>query len=292
MLYPLQFTPRVKKLAWGVENWVVSGMRGDETKVRSGFLKSNSPSELTETYMGELIGDEPYLRFGDEFPLLVKVIDTDQQLSVQVHPDDALAARRHNAYGKTEMWYIIEARPDARIALGFKEGVTPEAYVRAVEDGTVEQLLNYIPVKAGDAFFVPAGTVHALGGGISLVEVQQPSDITYRIFDYGRGRELHTELAGDAIVFDAPPRIISQSAPPDEAALLVEDSHFTVNLLNVATALTRDLAHIDSFVLYTCTAGEVTVGGVELKSRDTVLIPADQNGVSITGSGTLLETYI
>lgn len=292
MLYPIQFTPRVKKTVWGTETALVSGLAGDETVVRNGFLKGNTPGELTEIYMGELLGDEAYLRFGDEFPLLAKLLQTTDRLSVQVHPDDPLAARRHNAYGKDEMWYIVAARPGAEIALGFREGVTREIYERALDAGWMDELLNRVVVEAGDAFFVPAGTVHSVGAGVSLVEIQQPSDVTYRISDFDRGRELHRELAADAITFDDRARVIHQKAPRNEAALLVESGRFTVNLLNVAGTVERELSSREGFTLYICVAGAVECAGVALRPGDAVLIPADQNAAAFSGDGAVLESYL
>ncbi len=302
MLYPLQFRPRLKELIWGSESWEISAVRGDVSVVKEGFLKGNSLAELVEVYMGDLVGDKIFDRFGEEFPLLIKFIDARDRLSVQVHPTDEVAAARHGAFGKTEMWVILSAKPGARLFIGFKEGVTRETYVAAVADGSVGELLNEVPVRPGDAFFIPAGTVHAIGEGIALAEVQQTSDITYRIFDWnrvdadGRSRELHTELALDVIDFTAPVRRVTQRPGPGEAALLVESKYFTTNTLDVAGRTERSLAARDSFSIYICTAGEVcltTPGGeVTLKADGVALIPADQDEVTLEGSGQLLETYV
>lgn len=278
---------------------MVSGLTGDQSVVCRGPLRGNSLGELVETYMGELVGDDTYLRYGDEFPLLVKFIDTVECTSVQVHPDDELAAGRHNAYGKDEMWYVLSAAPDAELMIG-------------LAGGTLEGGLNRVKVSAGDAFFVPAGTVHSIGGGVSLVEIQQTSDVTYRIFDWGRTekdgseRELHIDLAGAAVDFAAPVRRVTQRAARGESALLVQGGHFTVNLLNVSGEMERSLTSRDGFTIYVCTEGRVEVfvpgshggpsarsgGGVVLETRGTVLVPADLNGVVLRGEGVLLETYI
>ncbi len=220
MLYPLQFAPRLKKLLWGSESWEISAVESDVSVVKGGLLDSNPLDELVEVYMGDLVGDKVYERFGEEFPLLVKIIEARERLSVQVHPTDEIAAARHGAYGKTEMWYILSREPGARLFIGFREGVTREVYAAAVADGSVGGLLNEVPVEPGDAFFIPAGTVHAIGEGIVLAEVQQTSDVTYRIFDWnrvgadGKPRELHTEWALDAIDFAAPVRRVTRR-PPD-----------------------------------------------------------------------------
>ncbi len=277
-------------------------MGGDVSLITGGFLKGSSLNEAVEVYMGELVGDETYLRFGEEFPLLVKFLSTRQTLSVQVHPRDELAASRHRAWGKTEFWYILSAAPDAELLIGFRPGVTQEIYLDALAHGEVDALLNHIPVRAGEAYFIPAGTVHAIGADITLVEVQQTSDINYRIFDWGRTgskgrpRELHTDLALEAIDFAAPVRRVTQHPSAGEAALLVECSEFTVDLLDVSGSSERELSSRESFTIYVCTSGELaaeTPGGkLSLKADDTVLIPADQTSVTFSGNGRLLEIYI
>jgi len=302
MLYPLRFRPRLKELVWGTESWDVSAVRGDVSVVREGMLKGNSLAELVEVYMGELVGDAVFARFGEEFPLLIKRIDARDRLSVQVHPTDEIAAARHGAFGKTEMWYVLENKPGATLFVGFKEGTTREMYTEAVERGTVGELLNEVPVAPGDTFFIPAGTVHAIGEGIVLAEIQQTSDVTYRIFDWnrvgvdGKPRQLHTEWALDAIDFAAPIRHIRQSPPAGEAALLVESPYFTTNVVNVAGRVERSLAARDSFTIFICVGGSVTVrtpgGESELREGDAVLIPADQNEAALDGAGLLLETYL
>ena len=302
MLYPLQFSPRLKERLWGSESWEISAVSGDVSVVRDGFLKGNSLAELVEVYMGDLVGDKIFDRFGEEFPLLVKFIDARARLSVQVHPTDDIAAARHGAFGKTEMWYILSCKPDASLFIGFKPGVTREIYEAAVADGTVGGLLNEEPVQPGDSFFIPAGTVHAIGEGIVLAEVQQTSDVTYRIFDWNRvdekgsPRELHTALALDAIDFAAPVRRVTQRPPTGEAAALVSSPFFTTNVVDVAGRLERPLEGRDSFTVYICAAGEVrlaTPGGeATLKADGVVLVPADQDGIVLEGNGLLLETYV
>lgn len=302
MLYPLQFPPLFKERLWGSESWEISAVEGDVSKVANGFLKGNDLAELVEIYMGELVGDKNFNRFGHEFPLLIKFIDAKDRLSVQVHPNDELAARRHNAFGKTEMWVILENKPGATLFIGFKPGVTREMYIKAVEDGTVGELLNEIPVRPGDALFIPAGTVHAIGEGIVLAEVQQTSDVTYRIFDWnrvddkGQPRQLHVEEALDAIEFDAPIRNVTQRPGANEAALLVESEYFTTNALNVDGEMKRSLESHDSFTIYICMTGTVTLktkgGEVVLNARQCALVPADQDEATLSGVGTLLETYV
>jgi mannose-6-phosphate isomerase len=301
MLYPLQFTPRRREYLWGSESWEISAVEEDISVVAEGFLKGNPLDDLTEVYMGEMVGDGVFERFGGEFPLLIKFIYARERLSVQVHPTDELAAR-HGSRGKSEMWYVLAAGPQARIYIGFRPGVTREEYEAALEAGTVGELLNEIHVQPGDAFYIPAGTVHTIGEGVTLVEVQPTSDVTYRIFDWGRvgadgqPRELHTDLASEAIDFDAPVRRITQNPPAGEAALLVETPSFTVNTLDVAGRMERSLEGRESFTVYVCTAGEAVMkspgGEVALGTDGVVLVPADQDHVVFEGSARLLETYL
>ncbi len=302
MLYPLQMKPRTKNYLWGSEKWEISALQGDVSMVAGGFLKGNPLDELIEVYMGELVGDAVFERFGEEFPLLIKTIDARQRLSVQVHPGDELAAARHGARGKTEMWYILACDPGACLYIGFRDGVTRAIYEAAVADGTVGELLNAVPVSPGDAYYIPAGTVHAIGDGITLAEIQQTSDITYRIFDWnrvdasGQPRELHTELAVDAIDFAAPVRRVTQRPPAGESALMVESPFFTASVVDVATSTERALDGRDSFTIYICTAGEVTVktpgGEATLKAGATVLVPAEADSVTLAGNARLIETHI
>lgn len=323
MLYPVRFKPILKQHICGGrslvekrgtprqkadtdatfgESWEVSGVEGDVSVIADGFLKGNNLQEAIEVYMGDLVGDKVFARFGEEFPLLVKYIDAQDNLSVQVHPDDKLAAARHNSYGKTEMWHVLDCEPGAHLMIGFKQGVTKEQYLSAVEQGTVDELLNNVAVKPGDTYFIPAGTVHAIGKGILIVEIQQTSDVTYRIFDWnrtdkqGKPRELHTELAVDAIDFPAPVRDVTQDPPAGEAALLVECPYFTTNLVDVDGITRRELDGRDSFTIYICISGSVTLtapgGSTTLAKDDIVLIPADQNHVVLEGRGRLLETYL
>ena len=218
MLYPLKFKPFFKEKIWGGnkiksllhrpvtnmthcgESWEISAIEDNVSVVANGFFADNNDlNELIEVYMGELLGDKVYDKYGLGFPLLVKFIDATDDLSVQVHPDDKLAKERYGMNGKTEMWYVIQADEGAGLYVGFKEGVTRDQYWDAVDAGTVDQLLRFYPVKKGELYFIPAGTVHAIGKGVLLAEIQQPSDVTYRIFDWnrvdenGNSRELHVK---------------------------------------------------------------------------------------------------
>lgn len=322
MLYPLKFKPRLKERIWGGqkllakksarvdkskpygESWDISCVKGDLSVAANGMLKGNNLQELIEVYMGDLVGDKIYEKFGLEFPLLIKTLDCNDVLSVQVHPDDALAEERHNSFGKTEMWFVTACEPGASIYIGFSDPeITREKYLDAVSGGYLPSLLNKVEVKAGDAFFIPAGMVHALGKGVEVVEIQQTSDITYRIYDWdrvgadGKPRELHTALAVDAIDFGRKPEecIKKCSAVAGESVEVASCEYFTTNLLTVDGRVEKDYARLDSFVIYMCIGGEMqleTEGGTEtLKDGDTVLIPAELNDVTLTGKGSLLEVY-
>lgn len=319
-LYPLRFKPRLKERIWGGESlaakcgkrsakgkrygesWEISGVAGDLSVVSSGMFKGNDLQEMVEIYMGDLVGEKVYDKFGIEFPLLVKHIDTAALLSIQVHPDDRLAAERHNSYGKTEVWYVTECESGASLYLGLKSGVTRAQYLDAVVAGTLPELLQKYEVHAGDAFFIPAGTIHAIGKGIKVVEIQQTSDITYRIFDWnrvddnGRPRQLHTALAIDAIDFDSDAQYVITRPPQKNTPVkIVCCPYFTTNLLEVEGEVERDFSSLDSFVIYVCVEGSVALsceGAEECLSKDDVLlVPAEQMAVTLKGDGTLLEVY-
>ncbi|MBR5197230.1 MAG: class I mannose-6-phosphate isomerase [Alistipes sp.] len=326
MLYPLKFKPRVKERIWGGqailnkkgkaagrlakdklygESWDLSSVKGDISVVANGFLKGNNLQELIEVYMGELVGEEIFERYGLEFPLLVKYLDCNDKLSVQVHPDDALALERHDSFGKTEAWYVVDCKPGAAIYLGFKDlNITREEYIAAVAESRLESLLNRVEVKPGDVFFIPAGTVHALGAGIEVVEVQQTSDITYRIYDWdrvdasGKGRELHTALAVDAIDFEADADLLHKKydLKAGDSATVIESNYFTMTLHAVDGEAAFDRSMIDSFIIYIAINGSMQIiadGNSEtLDEGEVVLIPAEMGDITIKGGGKLMEVYI
>jgi mannose-6-phosphate isomerase len=321
MLYPLKFDPVYKERLWGGdklreryhrippagrtigESWEISGVEGDVSVVSNGFLAGNELNELVEVYLGELVGDRVYERYGEEFPVLVKLLDTKEQLSVQVHPDNALAAARHNAYGKTEMWYVLEADPGAYLYLGFNRPLSRSEFLDRLDDHTLPEVMNRIEPKPGEAFFVPAGTIHSIGPGLVIAEIQQTSDITYRACDWGRRdadgnpRALHVSLALDALEYNrtAQPRL-PYTAEKNRSVPLKSCDEFTVNLIDLDGALERDYLNLDSFVICLCLGGEVIVrceGGVEsLMDAETVLIPAEFESVTLSGKGKLLEIYM
>jgi mannose-6-phosphate isomerase len=321
MLYPLKFDPLYKARVWGGsrlrehydrtcpddrpigESWEISGLEGDVSVVSTGSLAGNEINELIEVYMGELIGDRVYRTFGEEFPLLIKILDTKELLSIQVHPDDALAARRHGAYGKTEMWVVMEADPEAYLYLGFNKNVTEKEFLEHQKNHTLPEILNRVEPKPGEAWIVPAGTIHSIGPGLVLAEIQQSSDITYRIYDWdrkdaeGNSRELHTELALDTLNFNKSTGLKIEYRPEKNRAVLLQSCpQFTVNRIELDGRLERDYLNLDSFVIYQCLAGEVIVqceGGAEsLMGVETLLIPAEFESVTLSGQGTLLEIHM
>lgn len=321
MLYPLKFKPRFKERIWGGEllasrmnkklpsgkligeSWELSSVPGDISVVANGPLAGNNLEELIEIYMGDLVGDRIYNRFGLLFPLLIKLIDAEDVLSIQVHPDDKLARDRHNSYGKTEMWYVLDCEPDAELSVGFNRPVSREEYLRHVETGTLPEILKQVKVKPGDAFFIPAGVIHAIGKGILIAEIQQTSDITYRVFDWNRvddkgdPRELHTDLAVDAIAFgDDADYEVTRTPVPGAAIALVESPFFTTNTVEVSGPLTRSHVDKDSFVIYMVIEGDMTLrweGGEEKAVLgETILVPAALDEVTFDGRGKLLEVYM
>lgn len=245
-------------------------------------------------------------RFGHRFPLLIKFIDARDYLSIQVHPDDELGMKRHNSFGKTEMWYVINAAPKAKLYSGFAVQSSPEDYVRRIEEGTIVDALAEYEVRPGDVFFLPAGRVHAIGAGCFIAEIQQTSNITYRIYDYdrtdaaGNKRELHTELAKDAIDYRLEKDYRTAYTPvADQPVHLVECQYFETNLLDLTQPISRDWSQLDSFVIYICMEGKVTLrdaqgNEVSLHQGQSVLVPAENPSLTLTpeGSVKLLETYI
>lgn len=324
MLYPLKFRPIHKNKLWGGdrlknycrhggceaarvgETWDVSAIEGSESVVENGFLQGNTLAELVEVYLGDLVGDRVYERYGNEFPLLVKLIDSAKHLSIQVHPNDSIAYTRHGTWGKTEVWYILDAAPDAFVVAGFTRPVGKEEYLRLVTENRLEEVLCKFPVKKGDAVFIPAGSVHSIGAGCVILEIQQASEITYRIYDYnrvdadGQRRELHTDLAIDAIDFDHWKNEKIELRPTLDGAPLrmVACDYFTADIISFSKEQMLDLATLDSFVLLTALEG-ITLcrydgGEIELAVGETVLIPAAMDMLTLVphGKAKLLKTYI
>jgi mannose-6-phosphate isomerase len=322
-LYPLKFETVLKEKVWGGnalvtrynkratgsphigESWELSAVADNQSVISNGFLAGNNIEELIEVYMGDITGDSLFEKFGNEFPLLIKFIEAQEDLSIQVHPNNELARKRHSAYGKTEMWYILECKEGSKIYTGFKDGVTREIYEEAVKDGKIEELLNVEIVDAGDTFFTPAGRVHAIGAGIVLVEIQQTSDITYRIFDWNRKssgkekRELHTDLALDAIDFRQTGKNKIRLEPAlNKTENLVSCEFFNTNIILFNNTIDKEYLLIDSFVVYICLEGEFSIcwdGNSEKVTKgETVLLPAMIKEVTLKPmkETRLLEVYI
>lgn len=322
-LYPLKFKPIYKDKVWGGqkiktvlkqnfgdlpncgEAWVLSGVENEQSAVLNGFLAGNELNELVEIYMGDLIGEKNFEHFGSQFPILVKILDTSEWLSVQVHPDDELAQKRGLGNGKNEMWYIMEAEKNAELISGFKKKLTKEEYLNYFEGGKLKSILNYEKVKNGDVLYMPAGRVHALGPGLLLAEIQQSSDTTYRIYDWdrvdaeGKSRDLHTEEALDAFDFKVEKRYkTSYREVKNETCSIIKTPYFITNLMNLNEGLLKDYAHLDSFVIHLCVEGEYIIkyeGGFEqVKAGEVVLIPALLNEIQIQpmDSTKILEVFI
>jgi len=308
--YPLKFSPILKDKIWGGtklvtqfnknsnlknigESWEISDVEGSISIVSNGKFLGKTLRELLITYKSELVGVKNYKLFGNKFPLLIKFIDAKQDLSVQVHPNNELSKKRHNSFGKTEMWYIMQAEENARLVLGFKEVITPKQYVSLLEEKKILSVLNEVYVKSGDAFFIETGTVHAIGAGVVLAEIQQTSDITYRIYDFdrvddeGNQRELHTELAVDALSFND--EIDTKRTYNKEVNALnevVKCKYFNTNFISVEGKMEIDYSETDSFVIFMCVEGSAeikifkTVETIQI--GETVLVPAIVKTVTIT----------
>lgn len=321
MLYPLKFTPIMKDRLWGGdklqrlfdkpsetnttgESWELSAVKGDVSVVCNGDLQGKSLQALIDEYGADLMGQDVIDRFGGEFPILIKFIDAKQDLSIQLHPNDKLAKERHNSFGKTEMWYIMDADPGAKLIVGFNRDVEKEEYVESLDNDSLLDLLNYEEVKEGDTFFINTGKIHAIGAGVMLAEIQQTSDVTYRVFDFNRRdkhgnlRELHTEMAVDAIDYEKKDDFkVSYSNKSDLANNMVNCPYFKTDYLQLTQNVSQDVSAVDSFVIFMCVNGDATIkndwGGAEVKKGETVLLPAASKSIEvITKGATLLEVTI
>ena len=321
MIHPLKFKPILKERLWGGtklkevfgkpiesditgESWELSTVPGDISVVANGSLEGKSLQELIDSNAEELLGKSVVERFGKEFPILIKFIDAKQDLSIQLHPNDALAKERHNSFGKTEMWYIMDADPKAELIVGFNKDVTKEEYAESVANDTLLDLLNYEQVKEGDTFFINTGKIHAIGAGVMLAEIQQTSDVTYRVFDFNRKdkegnlRELHTDLALDAVDYEKKDDfIVSYDKTKNEVNTMVDCPYFKTNFIELTENLDLDTAQRDSFTIYMCVGGEAkistTEGEVSIKSGETALLPASTQKISLQSTGAkLLEVTI
>jgi mannose-6-phosphate isomerase len=322
-LYPLKFKTIYKDKIWGGnkiktylgkdfgnlpncgETWEISGVKSDVSVVDGGALQGESLADILIKYQDELVGKKVYDRFGNIFPLLVKFIDANDWLSIQVHPDDELGKQRHNSFGKTEMWYIIESDPGSTLITGFNQQVDEKTYVDKLNSGHLEDILNKEEANAGDVFFLPAGRVHTIGKGLLLAEVQQTSDITYRIYDFdrvddkGNKRELHTEEALAAIDYQLYPEYKTRYTPKLNTDVhVVTCPYFTTNIMEYTKGTSKDYSGLDSFVIHVCVAGAYTIvyngESYAVKMGECVLLPNTINQIEIkTEAGfKILESYI
>jgi mannose-6-phosphate isomerase len=323
-LYPLKFKPVFKDKIWGGdkiksvmgldyaplancgEAWVLSGVEGNPSIVSNGFLAGNELNELLEVYMYDLVGDQVYEKYGNEFPVLIKLIDAHDWLSIQVHPDDELAAARKIGRGKTEFWYILDSDPDAQLISGFNKKIDKTQYLEHLQSKTLTEVMNFEKVAAGDVFYMPAGRVHALGPGVLLAEIQETSDTTYRIYDWdrvdseGKSRDLHIDEALDAISFEVQDKYKTDYPKgKDKSVSLVHSEHFNSNLISIEQhGIEKDYSSLDSFVALLCAEGAVEIRCREqeykLSLGELILIPAIIENILITPlqKSQLLEVFM
>jgi len=323
MLYPLKFHPIFKDKIWGGEkirsvlkkdfsplpncgeSWEISGVQNNESIVKNGHLAGKNLKQIINTYKAQLLGQNVFSTFYNEFPLLIKFIDANEDLSIQVHPDDELAQKRHQSFGKTEMWYIIKADKNAELITGFNQKMDKKTYLEKFNEGTLPDILNTEKVLDNDVFFIPAGRIHTVGKGLLLAEIQQSSDVTYRIYDFdrkdqfGNKRELHIDKALDAIDYNYYPEYKTSYVDEEDTPVeIVSSKYFTTNKLLLNVELERDIKSLDSFVIYICLDGKGEImysdDRVNLKMGDVLLIPAALNRYTLKPDNhlKLLETYI
>lgn len=319
-LYPLKFTPILKDKIWGGsklstllnkdslskkvgESWEISDVEGDTSVVSNGIWKGKSLKWLLEQSPNAILGEKNAKTFGTKFPLLIKFIDAKEDLSIQLHPNDELAEKRHNSFGKTEMWYVMQADEGSNLIVGFNQEMTPQKYLEHLEDNTLTKILNFEPVKTGHTFFIEVGRVHAIGAGVMLAEIQQTSDITYRVYDWdrvddqGNARELHNDLAIDAIDFNMPNNYkVTYSDAKNESNKMVSCAYFTTNYINLDTVLDKQNDQ-DSFVIYICVEGNAEFiynnSTTFLKAGETLLMPASLSTYRMSAKhAKLLEVYV
>ena len=319
-LYPLVFQPILKEKIWGGEkleehfnkpahsknvgeSWEISTVPNDVSVVVNGDLKGNSLQDLVNKYTFKLLGKKNWKRFGNEFPLLIKFIDAKEDLSIQLHPNDELAKKRHNSFGKTEMWYVMQADKDANLIVGFNGDVDKETYLKHLKNNTLTEILNFDKVKEGDTYFIEAGRVHAIGAGVLLAEIQQTSDITYRVYDWdrvdvhGNTRELHNDIAIDAFDFKMVNDFkIDYKKHKNASNKIVSCPFFTTNFIEINSEIPKHNTY-DSFIIYMCVDGNVEIltngSNTMISKVETILIPANIKDFKLKSDyGRLLEVYV
>tara|TARA_R110002126_G_scaffold30602_4_gene99830 strand:+ start:7791 stop:8765 length:975 start_codon:yes stop_codon:yes gene_type:complete len=321
-LYPLKFSPLSKYRIWGGdklnnilhknfdgknigESWEISDVEGDETQVTNGIFKGKTLKELICEFKGGFLGNAVYDQFGNQFPLLIKFIDAKTPLSIQVHPSDQIAKKRHNSFGKNEMWFVMQADDNAELIVGFEKALDKNTYQEYLKKNKVLEVMHHENVKKGDTFYIPTGRVHAIGAGVLLAEIQQTSDVTYRIYDYdrvdkatGKKRDLHNDLAIDVIDFKVQKKYkTSYLQEKNVSNKLVHSPYFKTNYLNIAVDLQKDYSSLDSFVIYICISGSVNI--IEnnitysLKYGETILLPASIQNIQLIAKedSEVLEVY-
>ncbi|MDD2288161.1 MAG: mannose-6-phosphate isomerase [Bacteroidales bacterium] len=323
-LYPLKFLPLMKEKIWGgdkIKNiygidfsplnncgelWLLSGIEDNETMVENGFLAETPLSEVIAMYMDELLGEKNYEEFGEDFPLLIKIIDAREFLSVQVHPDDKYAKQIGQENGKSEMWYVLDAEEGSEIISGFNKRLTQAEFVNRIRDKNLKEVLNSEKAEKGDLFYIPAGRIHAIGSGVMLAEIQQSSDTTFRVYDWdrkdskGNERELHIPQAMDVMDFNyvGPSAKSGYDYSLNKTVEMVDSPYFTTNLIHCTEAITKDYSLLDSFVIYFCTEGSGFIHSlghrIPINMGEVMLIPAIATETSIEPNGIIkiLETYI
>ena len=316
-----KFNPLLKSILWGGEkivpfkhltsdqkqvgeSWEISGVKDNESVVSDGEYKGWTLNKLVDTLKDKLVGKENYARFGNEFPLLVKFIDARQQLSIQVHPTGEQAQAKGLGRGKTEMWYVMESDADASLRSGLKQKITPEQYKEMVENDTITEALCEYPVKEGDVFFLPAGRIHSIGAGCFLAEIQETSDVTYRIYDFkrkdaeGNYRQLHTKEAAECIDYTVYPDYRTQyEARKNEPVELVSCPYFTTSVYDLTEPMTLDYSDLDSFVIFVGLKGEGEIidaegNTISFRAGESVLLPATATTVKVSGTIKFLESYV
>lgn len=317
----IKFRPLLKSTIWGGEkiipfkqldaqqeqvgeSWEISGVKDNETIIASGEHQGKPLNQLVAELKAELVGKDNYERFGNEFPLLIKFIDARQDLSIQVHPTDEIAHRQGKPRGKTEMWYIMDCDSGAKLYCGLRQQITPERYKEMVEDDTICDALAQYEVSEGDVFFLPAGRIHAIGAGCFLAEIQQTSDVTYRIYDFkrrdkdGNYRQLHTHEAAESINYQVESDYRTHYTPmKNEGVQLVQCPYFTTAVYDLDEPMTLDYSELDSFVILIGLSGSATITDEEgnqtsLKAGETLLVPATAQELKVEGTVKFLETYV
>lgn len=321
-LYPLKFKPLFHYRIWGGdklntllnkncsrekigESWEISDVKDNQTVVSEGPLKGKTLEQLIQKYKSNFVGEKVYSTFGREFPLLIKFIDAKKDLSIQVHPNDELAKERHNSFGKNEMWYVMEASENAKLIVGFNKKITKEEYIKSINNAKIKNILNVEKVVKGDTFYIPTGRVHAIGANVLLAEIQQTSNITYRIYDYeridnktGKKRELHEKLALEAIDFKKYDSYkTAYSLEKNTSNKLVHSPYFKTNIIEVVGEMSKDYSNLNSFVIYICVEGNSTINYnnkiYNLNKGETILLPATINHINIIAtSSKLLEVSL